>query len=132
MRKSLWTIPVLLSAIATPAAAEFRLSFEGWGNIPLCTSGRPNVVGNPQFTLSGVPAGTTTVQFTMKDLDVPTYNHGGSGRLGISGDGRVPSGTFTYKSPCPPSGVHTYEWTATARKGGKVLARAKARRKYPE
>jgi phosphatidylethanolamine-binding protein (PEBP) family uncharacterized protein len=133
MRRFLWTIPVLLSATATPvAAADFRLSFDSWGNIPACTSGRPNRVGNPEFTLSGVPEGTTSIQFEMKDLDVPGYDHGGSKRLGITGDGRVPFGTFTYKSPCPPGGVHTYEWTATARSGNKVLARAKAQRKYPE
>lgn len=132
MRHSLWTTPVRYSATAGPAGSGFRLNFSGWGDIPLCTSGRPNVVGNPEFILSGVPSGTTSVQFTLQDLDVPSYDHGGSGRLEITGDGRLPFGTFTYKSPCPPRGAHTYEWTATARSGDKVLATAKARRKYPE
>lgn len=132
MQKPLWIIPVLLAAAASPAAAEFRLSFDNWGNIPSCNSGRPNIVGNPEFTLTGVPAGTTSVQLTMKDLDAPGYNHGGSKKLGITGDGKLPAGTFRYKSPCPPGGVHRYEWTATARKGGKVLGKAKALRKYPE
>lgn len=122
------TLAVLL---AGPAAAEFRLSFKGRGSIPRCTTGNPNLVGNPDLTLTGVPAGTTSIQFKLVDLDVPSYNHGGSKRLKITGDGRVPAGTFRYKSPCPPSGTHTYEWTATARKGGKILAQAKARRSYP-
>lgn len=117
--------------LASPAAAEFRLSFDGWGNIPLCTTGNPNTVGNPGFTLKGLPQGTTTVQFKLKDLNVPSYNHGGSKKLKITTDGKVPAGTFKYKSPCPPGGSHTYEWTATARKGGKVLARASAKMKYP-
>ncbi len=112
------------------AAAEMTLSFQ-WGNIPLCTSGRPNTVANPEFILKGVPAGTTRVVFKLKDLDAPGYNHGG-GTVKMSTSGKLPSGVFKYKSPCPPSGRHTYEWTATAKAGGKPLATAKARRKYPE
>ncbi|MDE4132336.1 hypothetical protein PXK00_04395 [Phaeobacter sp. QD34_3] len=114
------------------SAGDFSVSFSSWGKIPLCTTGNPNKVGNPEFKLKNLPAGTTTVQFRLTDLDVPGYNHGGSKRLKITADGRVPAGTFTYKSPCPPGGSHTYEWTATARNGGKVLAQAKARRRYPE
>lgn len=115
---------------AQAAAAEFALTFN-WGDIPLCTTGSPNKVGNPKFVLKDVPAGTTSIKFQLKDLDVPNYNHGG-GKIDISTSGAVPSGAFTYKSPCPPNAVHTYEWTATARNGNKVLATAKARRKYPE
>jgi len=115
---------------ASTAAAEMTLSFK-WGNIPLCTSGRPNTVANPEFILKGVPAGTTKVVFKLKDLDVPGYNHGG-GTVKMKTSGKLPSGVFKYKSPCPPSGRHTYEWTATAKTGSKTLATAKARRKYPE
>lgn len=124
-------IPVLAAAIlgAQPAAAEFSMSFT-WGGIPRCTTGNPNKVANPAFVLKGVPEGTTSIDFRLKDLDVPGYNHGG-GKVKITGSGTVPSGVFKYKSPCPPSGVHTYEWTATARKGREVLATTKARRTYP-
>ena len=125
---SMVTLAACLSASA--AAADFSISFE-WGDIPRCTTGRPNVVGNPRFILSGVPAGTDTIEFRLKDLDVPGYNHGG-GRLRVGQDGAIPSGTFTYKSPCPPNGVHTYEWRATARRGNQVLGQAAARRRYPE
>ncbi|MBF9048579.1 phospholipid-binding protein [Roseobacter sp. HKCCD9010] len=125
------TISVLALALsATAALAEFRLSFE-WGDIPLCTTGRPNTVGNPAFTLRDVPAGTETIEFRLVDLDVPSYNHGG-GRLRISGSGTVPEGLFTYRSPCPPGEVHTYEWQATARAGRQVLGVATAQRRYPE
>lgn len=120
------------ATFAAPAMADMALGFASWGNIPRCVSGRPNTVGNPAFKLSGVPGGTASIEFRLKDLDVPSYNHGG-GKLRMTGSGTVPFGTFKYKSPCPPGGVHTYEWTATARDGaGKVLATAKARRKYPE
>lgn len=119
-----------LALSATTAAAEFTISFE-WGDIPLCTSGKPNRVGSPAFTLRGVPAGTTSIDFRLKDLDVPNYNHGG-GKVKIGSDGKMPFGVFKYKSPCPPGGAHTYEWTATAKAGKTVLGRAKAKRKYPE
>ena len=119
---------ILLSA--QMAVADMTLSFK-WGNIPLCTTGRPNTVANPEFILKGVPSGTTSVHFRLKDLDATGYNHGG-GKVAMTGSGKVPSGVFKYKSPCPPGGKHTYEWTATAKTGSKKLATAKARRRYPE
>ena len=125
------SLAVVLAFFAAPAFADFKVSFE-WGDIPKCTTGNPNTVGNPVFKLQGVPAGTTSIQFKLKDRDVPGYDHAGSKRLGISGDGTVPTGVFKYKSPCPPNGVHTYEWTSTARNGNKVIGQAVAQRKYPE
>ena len=120
---------------AGPAqAAEFRISFN-WSGLKLCTSGRPNTVANPAFTVKGVPKGTKFIQFRLVDLDVPSYNHGG-GVVAISKDGKIPRGAFKYKSPCPPNGTHTYEWTATAKTkkgfGGQKLGVAKAQRKYPK
>lgn len=128
--------PMILAAAmtlaATAASADFKMSFSGWGNIPKCTTGRPNTVGNPAFTLTGVPEGTTQIIFKLKDLDVPGYNHGGGKmKLKVNGSVKIPAGSFKYKSPCPPSGRHTYEWSATAKKGGKTLATAKASKKYP-
>ena len=115
---------------ATAAHAEFRITFD-WGSIPLCTNGRPNTVPNPVFQVRGVPPGTETIEFRMTDLNVPSFRHGGA-RLQMSGDGTVPAGTFTYRSPCPPDGAHTYEWEATARAGRQVLAVATATRRYPQ
>ncbi|MCB1390864.1 MAG: hypothetical protein KDK12_17245 [Rhodobacteraceae bacterium] len=127
--KALFVAAALL--LGTSAArAEFSLSFR-WGSIPRCTSGNPNTVPNPQFTLQDLPAGTDTVEFRLVDLDVPSYNHGGA-TLRMSQGGTLAPGIFTYRSPCPPGGVHTYEWTATARQGRQVLGTATARRRYPE
>lgn len=128
--KQLLTAAAISVLTAVPAAAEMKISFT-WGNIPLCTTGNPNRVANPAFVLKGVPEGTTKVVFKLTDLDVPNYKHGG-GTVKMKTSGKVPSGVFKYKSPCPPGETHTYEWTATAKKGGKTLAVAKARRKYPE
>lgn len=107
-----------------------KLTFT-WGDTPLCTSGHPKIVPNPPFILEDVPAGTERVDFRMTDLDVPGYDHGGGSAAPTAG-GRIAPGAFTYKSPCPPGGVHAYEWTAEALGGGKVLATAKAVRTYPE
>jgi phosphatidylethanolamine-binding protein (PEBP) family uncharacterized protein len=116
------------------AAAEFKITFD-WAGLKLCTSGSPNTVSNPLFKVSGLPKGTTYIKFKLTDLDVPGYPHGG-GWVKISANGTVPGDVFRYKSPCPPSGAHSYEWTATAKTkkgaGGKVLGQAKARRKYPD
>jgi len=51
---------------AQTAAADFSVSFK-WGAIPLCPSGKPNKVGNPQFVLKDVFDGTTSVDFRLKD-----------------------------------------------------------------
>ncbi len=126
-------IPLSLAALAisaTTAAAEFTIAFE-WGDIPVCRSGNPNTVGSPAFVLSGVPAGTTSIEFNLKDRNNPGFDHGG-GRVKVGSDGQLPFGAFKYLSPCPPGRVNTYTWTATARANKKVLARATASRKYPE
>jgi len=121
---------VALGLSATTAAAEFTLSFQ-WGATPACSTGRAKTVASPQFVLRGLPAGTDTVEFRMKDLDAPNYNHGG-GKVKVSASGTVPPGAFRYKGPCPPGSAHTYRWTATARKGGKTLGKAVATRRFPE
>ncbi len=129
MRRLLISLAALTLS-ATTASAEFSFTFE-WGDIPSCKTGRPNTVGSPAFVLKGLPAGTTSVRFKLKDRNAPSYNHGG-GNVAVTSDGTLPFGAFKYKSPCPPGGVHTYEWTATALKGKTKLDRATARRKYPE
>ena len=80
----------------------------------LKTSGKPNKVSNPIFTLTDVPEGTKELRFRMKDKDVPGYNHGGRKIKNYTGETTIQPGAFKYKSPCPPSGSHTYEWTITA------------------
>jgi hypothetical protein len=123
-------LPALFALLATPALA-FDISFD-WSGLKSCTSGRPNVVANPAFQLKDVPAGTKYLRFKLSDRDAPSYNHGG-GVVAYTGQKVIQPGAFNYKSPCPPSGRHTYEWTATAqsKKNGGKLATARAARKYP-
>ncbi|MBZ0123165.1 MAG: hypothetical protein K8F31_04705, partial [Roseovarius sp.] len=81
-----------LGLSATAAAAEFAISFQ-WGATPACNTGRAKTVGSPQFVVRGLPPGTDSVEFRMKDLDAPRYNHGG-GKVSMSRNGTVPAGAF--------------------------------------
>lgn len=131
MSYRLTVLALCLSFGAVPATA-FELSFS-WKGLKSCTSGNPNTVANPEFALKDVPAGSKFIRFKLTDRDVPDYNHGG-GTVAWNGEGAVPAGAFKYKSPCPPNGPHSYEWTATAmtKKNGGKLGEAKAKREYPE
>lgn len=123
----------LIAAIPSAHAGDFLIQFE-WGDLKLCTSGNPNRVDNPRFTLSNVPAGTKFIEFKMKDRDAPSYNHGG-GTVEYNGQSVIEPGAFTYKSPCPPSGSHRYRWTAYAKESTGLfsgsIAKAEAETKYP-
>ncbi len=134
VKKSGLLIFITILLVSPAIASEFTISFE-WGDIPLCTSGQPNVVPNPKFVLSNVPQGTKFIQFKMTDLDVPSYNHGG-GTVEYTGKNVIEPGAFEYQSPCPPSGSHRYQWTATAKKKTGLfsgsLGKAQATKSYPE
>ncbi len=134
VKKSGLLIFVTILLVSPAIASEFAISFE-WGNIPLCTSGQPNVVPNPKFVLSNIPQGTKFIQFQMTDLDVPSYDHGG-GTVEYTGKNVIEPGAFEYQSPCPPSGSHRYQWTATAKKKTGLfsgsLGKARATKSYPE
>ena len=124
----------IITILSFPVQAEdFSFTFE-WGDIPLCTSGSPNTVKNPTFRLSGVPQGTKFISFTLVDLDVPSYSHGG-GTVAYSGGNVIEPGAFTYESPCPPGGSHTYEWEAKAKESDGFfsgsIGSAKASTSYP-
>jgi phosphatidylethanolamine-binding protein (PEBP) family uncharacterized protein len=128
-----YALLLILTAFAIPSPAmAFEISFD-WAGLKRCTSGQPNTVTNPAFTLKDVPLGTKFIKFRLTDVDVPDYNHGG-GTVAYEGQTKIDPGAFKYKSPCPPGGSHSYEWKATAqtKKSGGALAEAKARRTYPE
>lgn len=135
MFKTLGVLSVLalLGGPQHAAADDLSLAFE-WGDIPLCTTGNPNTVPNPTFTLKNVPAGTKFLSFTLTDLDKPSYPHGG-GTIEYTGQDVIQPGAFTYKSPCPPSGSHDYEWSVKAKESDGFfsgsLASATATKTYP-
>lgn len=113
-------------------ASAFEIDFT-WDGLKSCTSGNPNTVANPLFVLKDVPEGTKYIRFKLVDTKVRDFDHGG-GVVAYDGQQTIEPGAFKYKSPCPPDGSHTYEWTATAqsKKSGGKLGSAKAARQYPE
>ncbi len=123
----------LFATTQSAHAQKFSIEFD-WGDIPLCDTGSPNTVKNPTFRLANVPPGTKFIRFGLTDLDVPSYNHGG-GTVAYSGQQEIKPGVFTYESPCPPNGSHTYEWSASAKDGdgffSDTLGSAKASTSYP-
>ena len=131
MKLLIKSIILLLLFYIPTSANEFSFTFD-WGNLKSCTSGKPNKVSNPIFELKNVPEGTKELRFKMKDKDVPGYNHGGGKIKDYNGDLTIQPGAFKYKSPCPPDGSHTYEWTITAiGDKKKKLGKAKATKNYP-
>ena len=129
MLKRLWTIVILVGvALPGPAGAQtagFGVDFS-WDGTAACFDPK-----SPPFTLSGVPAGTKRLTFALKDLDAPSFPHGG-GTVAFTGQTQVSRGAFSYKGPCPPSGQHTYQWTVEAQdEAGKTLATAMVAKKFP-
>jgi len=123
-------VALALAAFLIPAAspaASLSVRFI-WAGTAACST------VPPAFTISGVPAGTRSLVFTLVDLDKPDYVHGG-GQITYSGVGAIPAGAFggNYRGPCPPPGsVHTYRWTVEAMDAGsKVLAKGVATGKFP-
>lgn len=111
--------------VAAPGAAYAFSARFSWAGIPACEK------ISPAFELSGVPAGTKQLRFTMKDLDVPTFHHGGS-TIAYQGDA-VRKGAIRYTGPCPPRGErHRYRWTIEALDAaGKVVGTATATAPFP-
>lgn len=125
MRNLLLLSIAALTLVPPPARAEtFSVRFS-WAGIPACEE------ISPAFALAGVPAGTKRLSFTMADLDVPTFHHGGSA-IAYEGDA-VKQGAIRYTGPCPPGGQHhRYRWTVQALDAaGKVLATATATATFP-
>jgi phosphatidylethanolamine-binding protein (PEBP) family uncharacterized protein len=112
--------------VSAPAARAFTVSFD-W------CQGSPD--GSPNFQLSDVPKGTVNLRFAMRDLDKPTFHHGG-GTVGYRGQPEVPCDAFAsgFIGPTPPPGeVHTYEFNIQAlAPDGTVLGTTTARRRFPE
>ena len=116
---------ILTGGAMSQAQSKFVVDFT-WEGTASCFDPK-----SPPFSLSGVPAEAKVLRFAMKDLDAPSFPHGG-GSVPYSGQNRIERGAFAYKGPCPPSGQHSYQWTVEAQDGaGKTLAIATVTKKFP-
>src|SRR5258708_26934884 len=86
MRIRLGVLGLAFFIVGTADASAFSMNFRWCGS------------GSPVFSMSGVPKGTTTLQFHMVDLDVPSYNHGG-GSVPYKAQASVPCGALNNYSP---------------------------------
>jgi len=118
------SVLALAAAIVPTTANAMSVRFS-WAGIPACTS------ISPAFDLQGVPTGTKHLTFTMTDLNVPTFHHGGS-TIAYNGDA-VSRGSIRYTGPCPPHDErHNYRWVVQALDvAGKVLAKGSAEAMFP-
>ncbi|SDJ99917.1 hypothetical protein SAMN05216338_10795 [Bradyrhizobium sp. Rc2d] len=121
MRVQLIIGTAAILALSTANASAFSMSFRWCG------------LSSPVFSLNSVPKGTTTLQFHMVDLQVPSYNHGG-GTVPYKGQSTVACGALNnYSPPSPPSGSHSYQITVTAfGSGNSNLGSATFTREFPE
>tara|TARA_B100001123_G_C14423163_1_gene675504 strand:- start:27 stop:488 length:462 start_codon:yes stop_codon:yes gene_type:complete len=137
---------IISFAVNTEVRAKNLEFIFDWSDLRKCTSGNPNSVQNPIFYLNNIPENTKYIQFRLTDRNVPSYNHGG-GKVQMNDikiiseneeyygnyEYRIDPGSFKYKSPCPPGGKHTYEWSASAKNEKKktIGKKAKSKQQYP-
>jgi phosphatidylethanolamine-binding protein (PEBP) family uncharacterized protein len=114
-----------LAMVAGPGRASAFSARFSWVGIPACEK------ISPEFHLSSVPAGTKRLRFEMRDLEVPTFHHGGS-TVAYGGD-TVRKGAIRYIGPCPPHGErHRYRWTIEALDAAdKVIGMTTATETFP-
>lgn len=106
--------------------AELGVEFS-WKGIKRCSD------YSPAIKVSGIPTGTKYLKVELKDLDVPSWNHGG-GKVVYKGSSIIPAGSLKrgYNGPCPPSGSHRYQFTVHAvNEKGVIIGVGKATKKFP-
>jgi phosphatidylethanolamine-binding protein (PEBP) family uncharacterized protein len=113
-----------LSSASNSQKSSLSLHFS-WAGISACAS------TSPAFELDNVPADTRQLSFKMTDLNMPSFDHGGS-TVTYTGN-VVDRGAVTYTGPCPPRGEqHNYRWTVQALDvAGNVLATGTADALFP-
>ena len=124
--KSLKSAIVVCAALfcSIGTASAMSLTFE-WGPTKKCFDPK-----SPPVKLADVPKGTKKLRFKLVDLDATGYPHGGD-TIDYTGKNSLPYGAFHYTGPCPPS-PHTYVLSVEALDpGGKTLAKAEAKRRFP-
>jgi phosphatidylethanolamine-binding protein (PEBP) family uncharacterized protein len=104
--------------------SEFALDWQ-WKKSHQCSP------SSPALSISGIPDGTKSLDISMVDVDVPSYDHGG-GLVAHAGGptASIPEGALKhYRGPCPPNFTsfgHDYQFTvhALAEDGKTVLSKA--------
>ncbi len=84
---------------------------------------------SPEISLGNIPSNTKELKVKLKDLDAPSWDHGG-GKVAYMGQTSIQKGELKsgYNGPCPPSGSHTYVISVDAIDSeGVIVGRGKAK-----
>ncbi len=105
----------------SPNKSNFSIDFK-WSKRNMCNS-----TISPKIILNNLPSETVRLQWSLKDLQVPQYNHGSGS---IKAMAIIQEGTLKgYRGPCPPSTSalgHFYRFTIKAiNVNGKTIGIAK-------
>ncbi len=105
----------------SPSSADFNIDYK-WNKKNMCNS-----TISPKIVLNNLPSETVRLEWSLKDLQVPQYNHG-SGH--INPTKIIQEGTLKgYRGPCPPSTSalgHFYRFSIKAiNANGKTIGIAK-------
>lgn len=121
------TLLFALLATAIPSFAQSSLTIDWeWKAGHRCSPTSPAIV------VTGIPKEAKSLEVTMIDLDVKSFDHGG-GSVALTGEASItlPEGALkNYRGPCPPNYSnfgHDYEFTvkAVGQDGQTELARGK-------
>ena len=88
---------------------------------------------SPEITVTNVPPGAVSFKVRLRDLDKPSWRHGG-GMVPADPSGKIAQGALTngYNGPCPPSGSHRYEFIVEALDANEdTLAEGSATQSFP-
>ena len=138
MRRALFIPVIVLSLGACQTipeadnAASIGVNFDFEARHACKNYGGPFARTSPKISLTGVPAETKHLAFTMVDLDYPPFNHG-SETIEYK-QAIIPEGALkTYIGPCPPR-PHRYKITFKALNADKalVLGKGEATRVWPK
>ena len=123
---SMFLILGCAGAKVAPDAADLGVDFS-WENTKPCSR------VSPVIHVADFPVQTTWFKVSLKDLDVPDWNHGG-GKFANDDSGVIPAGALKegYSGPCPPGGSHRYQFTVKAvDKEGTIIGIGKRTRRFP-
>ena len=131
MRK-IGTVAAVLLAGLLAYASEVAMAADLSVNFKFTAAYKCSKV-SPEIHVGNIPSGTAAFKVRLRDLDVPTWRHGG-GTVPADPSGVIARGALKdgYNGPCPPSGSHNYEFTVKAvDANGETLAEGSSTQRFP-
>lgn len=116
---------LVIGMVSLDSSAQSTFSVDyNWSLVDRCSS------ASPELRITGIPAGTNSLEITLVDHDAPNYSHGGGiiATVNEIKELTVEKGSLkNYRGPCPPnfsSFGHDYSFVVKARSSTGELASA--------